>query len=424
MATQWESILDGSLADKAASAIDGIGQALPAPGTAPDHVGAGGNPTLASGDAGMAIFWAYRHFADGDPDHAQRAVAYLDSAMEGVTRSPLPEGLFSGFSGVAWVAEHLSERLLGEGEDMNDAVDEALLAGLQSPHLRAYDLVLGLVGLGVYAQQRIRYETGRRCLQFVLSRILDTAERGEGHATWFTPPALSSSHQRTYAPQGHYNLGLAHGVPGVIALLGTVLHAGEEEQPGLRRLLDEAVSWLFTCALPEAHQTVLPNYVAHGLPGTDGRSAWCYGDPGVAAALLIAARATGNDTWECEAVRWMKKCAARPMHDAGVQDAGLCHGAAGLAHIFNRVYQATGIDQFADASRRWYRRTFELQRNDAGVAGFPAYARDSALTPVRWDSHPGLLTGATGVGLSLLAASTAVEPSWDRCLLVDLPLRA
>jgi hypothetical protein len=32
-----------------------------------------------------------------------------------------------------------------------------------------------------------------------------------------------------------------------------------------------------------------------------------------------------------------------------------------------------------------------------------------------------LLTGAAGIGLALLAATTTVEPTWDRILLLDLP---
>jgi len=38
-------------------------------------------------------------------------------------------------------------------------------------------------------------------------------------------------------------------------------------------------------------------------------------------------------------------------------------------------------------------------------------------------SDPSLLTGAVGIGLALLAATTPVEPMWDRILLLDLPRR-
>jgi len=33
----------------------------------------------------------------------------------------------------------------------------------------------------------------------------------------------------------------------------------------------------------------------------------------------------------------------------------------------------------------------------------------------------GILIGIAGIGLSLLAATSAVEPCWDRILLLDIP---
>ena len=48
---------------------------------------------------------------------------------------------------------------------------------------------------------------------------------------------------RAGLPRGHYNLGLAHGVPGVIGFLGLVRAAGIAQDIA-RPLLDGAVSWL------------------------------------------------------------------------------------------------------------------------------------------------------------------------------------
>ncbi|HEX7277236.1 MAG TPA: lanthionine synthetase LanC family protein, partial [Acidimicrobiales bacterium] len=88
--------------------------------------------------------------------------------------------------------------------------------------------------------------------------------------------------------------------------------------------------------------------------------------------------------------------AARPIQDAGVVDAGLCHGAAGLLHVSNRLYQATGDERQAAAARRWLEPALTLP-----VAG------------------AGFLEGRAGVGLALLAATTDVEPEWDRILLLS-----
>jgi hypothetical protein len=81
-----------------------------------------------------------------------------------------------------------------------------------------------------------------------------------------------------------------------------------------------------------------------------------------------------------------------------VVDASICHGSAGLAHIFNRLYQATGQSVFRSAAEEWLQHLVETWCPDA---------------------EPGLLTGAAGVGLVLLAASTPHEPRWDRLFLLS-----
>lgn len=44
--------------------------------------------------------------------------------------------------------------------------------------------------------------------------------------TWWTNPAWLIPETREKCPRGYYNLGLAHGVPGVIGLLGRACAPG------------------------------------------------------------------------------------------------------------------------------------------------------------------------------------------------------
>ncbi|HEX8274723.1 MAG TPA: hypothetical protein VF615_18975, partial [Longimicrobiaceae bacterium] len=71
------------------------------------------------------------------------------------------------------------------------------------------------------------------------------------------------------------------------------------------------------------------------------------------------------------------------------------------------------------AARRWALRTLELRRPGEGVAGFRSWGPPRGGGPSDWQDDAGLLTGATGVALALLAAATPVEPEWDRFLLVS-----
>ena len=75
--------------------------------------------------------------------------------------------------------------------------------------------------------------------------------------------------------------------------------------------------------------------------------------------------------------------------------------------------------EFADVSIFWFDRALEMRRSGQGVAGFAAYV-PNADPVVQWHSDREFLMGATGVALSLLAASSSVEPLWDRLLLASV----
>jgi hypothetical protein len=73
---------------------------------------------------------------------------------------------------------------------------------------------------------------------------------------------------------------------------------------------------------------------------------------------------------------------------------------------------------FATTARHWLARSLSLRKPGQGIAGFASFWPESGT----WHNQPGLLDGTTGVGLALLAATSTVEPAWDRPLLLSTPL--
>jgi hypothetical protein len=410
----WVPVLDGLRVDEV---LQAVADALA--GSAIVRVCGG---SLAGGAAGVALFFSYlaRHWED------ERWARYAAQWLQVATTSTRPvstNALYAGRTGIAWAVEHLAEQHL---EPSLHCADSRWLDRLKAePWHGSYDLVSGLVGTGVYGLERVHTDLGATLLTTVIDRLADLAVHTSSGVTWRSPPETLPPRKRERWPNGNVNLGLAHGVPGVTALLAEACASGlarEKAEP----LLRGSVQWLLNCQNAEGVESRFPYELPHpsareGL--TVSRIAWCYGDLGVALSLLKAGWALDRDDWRSEAISIARRAASRSYENSGVRDAGLCHGAAGVGHLFNRLYQSTRQPLFAETSRRWFMRALDYWRPGLGVGGFQAW-RDSRPERNRnpWSDDPGLLEGAAGIGLALVAASGHVEPHWDRVMLVSAPL--
>jgi len=416
MRSPWRPLLAGDLAARARRAVDDIRVALEALTSS--------GFSLAGGAAGQALFHAYLALDSGDERQADLASGLLESATEALASTVMTPGLYAGFSGVAWTVEHLQGRLFetDPDEDPNAEIDDALLAFLSATdEPDEYDLISGLTGIGVYARERLPRPPAAAVLEKVLDRLAGQAETGPEGTSWFTEPSRLPDWQRAIHPQGVYNLGVAHGMPAVIALLGTVCGsgAGSAAAGRARTLLDGAVPWLLAHRLAPGSGSCFGSSFYPGAASPPSRLAWCYGDPGIAATLLLAARGTGTQAWEEEALAVAHAAAARPESKSGVRDQGLCHGSAGLAHLYNRLWQATGEEAFAGAAQFWIEHSLDGRTPGEGIAGFRTWRAGTPGSSGSWETDPSFLEGATGIGLALLGAVSEVEPEWDRVLLLS-----
>ncbi|MFQ5601217.1 MAG: lanthionine synthetase C family protein [Candidatus Krumholzibacteriia bacterium] len=405
----WRPILEGALARRALLRVEEIAAAIQA-----DHPPSCLDPSLATGSAGLAVLYAYLAEAFAADTFERLARAYWQSSIDALAGMPTTPSLYSGFTGIAWVTAHLDGRLLETGgADLHEEVEEALLAHLrQSPWPHHYDLVDGLTGYGVYALERLPHPRAERCLEQVVLQLERLSRRSADGVAWFTEPALMLPDHRVLYPDGCYDLGLAHGIPGVIALLGMSSARGI----GPRALLEDAVRWLLAHRVVSASDGGFGSWLTAGGEPIGHRLGWCYGDPGVAAALLVASRAAGIGPQT--GLEIAVHAAALAPERAGVAGSGLCHGTAGLAHLFNRMHHATGERCLAEAARFWFERTLDPRHACPRIAGDRTGSRLDAADRVR-GHDPGLLEGAAGIALALLAAATDLPPEWDRFLMLS-----
>jgi hypothetical protein len=363
--------------------------------------------TLARGEAGLALLFAYLHRALPREGYGRHAEARLTAALAGLDGDALSYGLYAGFSGIAWLIAHLDrERLLPDASFDLDDIDAALLERLAAgPFADAFDLVYGLGGVAVYACESAG-AAATPLLSRVVAQLGALAEPCGDGAAFRTAARWLDADSAARFPAGCFELGVAHGTPGTFAPLSRAAELGVS---GARMLRDAVVRWVWSRRQPAHAETsfvsdVTPEQLA-GAPAPLGesRSAWCNGDPGIALALAVATRGGGDPAWRDGALAVARHAAVRPRARTGVVDATLCHGAAGLLHVFNRLYHDYGDPLLAAAARAWLDETL-------------AYCQAGAHATMT----PDFIDGLAGVALALLAAASDVAPSWDRLLAISV----
>lgn len=418
----WQPITDADSREAAWSVVEEIDRCLS------DHLRTGDagsvrqrNPTLAGGTSGLALFFAYLDAARPGSSAGERALEVLDQAIDDLAEGELASPLYSGFTGVGWVVEHLTREFFDGDDDMTAAIDEGLAGILAEPSLlKPYELMRGVAGFGTYLLERLPHPGAAELLPRVLDHLERAAERSPAGCTWYTHPDWMPAWQRSQMPSGYYNLGLAHGVPGVVGFLAAAHHAGLEDDR-IPTLAEATVRWLLAQRLPEGRGSAFPAYVVPGTDPEPTRTGWCYGDLGVAVVLLAAARSFGRPDWEREALALARLAAGRPESVTGAIDGGLCHGTAGNAHLFLRLFQATGDPLMREVALAWLRRTLALHRPGEEMAGYLSWITADGGARGYWQAEAGFLTGVAGIGLALLAAVSDVEPAWDRVMLISIP---
>lgn len=447
----WQPVLSGELATAAVASARDVSNRLTSLKLIEEAVAASATQTafprsthwvpytISQGYSGLALLWAYLDACFPQQRWDLTGRQHLELAARGAeAASGIPPGLFSGLSGLALSAWQLSrngtryQRLLNNLDQEITAQANVLAQGMLQPQdgigVGDFDVISGLSGVGAYLLCRREKPEGAAALACVTEALVQLMENDQELPHWHTPVHLLWDNEiMQMYPHGNLNCGLAHGVPGVLAFLSLAFQNGSQV-PGLKRAITRTADWLcqsrcddqagvnWPTAVPlEEVQTPNGTVLLPGSPQSDGpsRAAWCYGSPGIARSLWLAGEAVECDKY-CElAVSAMEAIFRRPVADRRIDSPTFCHGVAGLLQIALRFANDTGKSVFVDESCTLVRQILEHYRPES-LLGF----RNLETADHEID-QPGLLDGAPGVALVLLAAATNVEPTWDRLFLLS-----
>ncbi|MFI1496637.1 lanthionine synthetase C family protein [Streptomyces platensis] len=327
-------------------------------------------------------------------------------------------------------------RLLARCAEVHAAYVRARVARLaarrqaEGPGLGAddYDVISGLAGegRGLLLAADHGDERCAQTLHDVLAQLVrmthpvrsPVAGGSQVPGWWCTPDRYVLPRDRAEYPRGDFNVGVAHGICGPLALMSLAYRSGHRV-PGmadaLRRMADWVVSVGYTDGLGMRWPGRVALMEAAGEPshpgaelrppremGARSRPGWCYGTAGIAWSLYLAGRALGDLRLTTLAEDAVSGLVRRPLDTAVSADPGFCHGRAGVLHTVSRMTVATGRTEWwamADGLARELVAECD-PRTPFGYRQVVPPAPASGPAPHRVD-HPGLLDGAAGIALVL-----------------------
>jgi len=376
-------------------------------------------PGLLGGYMGAALFFAYYYQLTGKQKYLQKVHQLLERSVQDMGETALPLSHCSGIAGMVWNIQHLIKAGFVNEDGMDDVfeeVDEVLgqqmLRALQEGQ---HDFLHQGLGIALYFLERDPHPQAKHYLAALVSTLESTAVKTSAGISW--QDHLTGLGGRP-AGEVTFNMGLAHGVPAIISILGMIYQKGIAPAQ-TSDLIRKGISWILKAEnSPEEGLTalypVLTDAGHQALTGKQSRLGWCYGDLGIATMLLNAGISLQDNTYQEKALQiFHHTLSHRDSKNGNVHDACLCHGSAGIAHIYRRAWLQTKDPALLTGATYWLQETFKMNTHKDAPAGFRFYGKDA------YENSYGILEGVAGIGLALMAAlDEDTDPLWDRCILL------
>lgn len=380
-----KGLLSPSTAKRARSSAAAIGERLIAKvADLPEGRGLDGSSGFALAFTGLAD-------ATADDRYRQAAHACLRQAAHAQDKPSI--GLFSGLSGLRAVAALLSasatpysrlvEQCDGYVESVLPSPDSATVSSFSD-----FDVISGWSGARL--ARCVTEPNGSDHLLLLLEWLL------ADDARWRRVHPL----RKDDPPEN--DLGVAHGIAGMLAAIALTTEPIKKSQ---RLLLQRHASNLMASSITSGTRVLWPAFAGGHHPVE--QRAWCYGTPGIAAALYIVGKRLSDGEIMTFALDTLAAECNTPASAWAFWDHALCHGTLGCALIYASVGASSNDGRLLEVVEILVNLALDdIARDENACWGLAPDIASAQLTNE--------LVGAAGIALGLLTLSQTSDSAWIR----------
>lgn len=330
--------------------------------------------------------------------------------------------MFSGYAGIGLCIESLSkngtryERLMKSINKIISETFEKYIEGLNKAKycfMRDYDIISGVSGILSYTlNQNELASINEEIKNYLIFRCQDISLGKEIVPGFYIPQENQFLEEdKKIFKNGNFNLGMAHGIPGILISLCKIYSRKREgkTEEAIRKCADFLEMFLEKTEMRWGAYVSFETYLEGKIKSVATRDAWCYGTPGVSYALYIAGVVIKEKRYKDMAIRAMLSVTKNLQ---GIYSPTFCHGFAGVAYIFLRFYEMTNIKEF-QIFAKFLKNEIWKYYNETYPVGFRNIENSQNTDQI------GLLSGVSGVLLVLLAFEDIHRTRWDAAFQLD-----
>lgn len=376
-------------------------------------------PGLFNGLGSHVLFLAYYQQYTGN-DYSEIMVEKTGQLLGALDDGDLNTSLTGGITGIAWLLHHLQTPFLDlqevinvDASDLHPVICDSVLRDIAAA---SDDPLHGYIGKATYLAGQPSSKKRNTVLTAIVRDLETRAIRlANGQITWRS----GINAQKT--TNEFYDLGIAHGVSGILLCL-IRLHQAGIEQERTAALIRGGIAWLQAQQQPDG---TFPSTIESGENIGCGRLAWCYGELCVARAFTAYGHAFDPVFLELGKnitlhAATLDKATGDIMHSETDIDICLCHGAAGMAHIFQSLHHHFPDAGIQSTVHSWTEQTLEQVAKNLAAGTFYGNREMLYRTIGNELADKGLLYGYTGVGLALMSAvGDPRYAAWNELLLLS-----
>ncbi len=393
----------------------------------------GMNCSISDGLASLCIFFAELNKIYPNIGYDKVAHKYLSLIVKFLNKSNNTNlSLWGGLCGIGLAAVCMSNNFLRYNsflKSVNDVivsfVDEKLKFLKTVPELKEeyYDVMYGLSGIANYHMLFLNSQEMIIRLKLIVEYFISLCKDkliDNRYYPGFTLDTTSSIFIQNKQSKYYINLGLSHGITGILLVLVKSYMKGiclNGHVQAIKYLKDIILNNYIVNATNRKYWPASVRFYnnSNKMMYEEGytRDAWCYGTPGVAYVMLKTSDMLDD--------KYLRTIATNAMLDSlkyqdGAISPTFCHGYAGLLYLANKFYMSTKFAKFKVCQEKLVHKILAFY-DSKNIFGFKDI--DIVNSEKCYIDDFGLLSGSIGIMLSLMAIYYERKTPWDVAFLLD-----